>query len=246
MPLEPEESAAFTAGLVWTIGGNTSLTLDYYNIDIENRLALRTNSIDEDDVEALLAAGIENAELLLGSNANFFVNGFDSKIEGIDLAITTAFDVGGGALVVDFRHNYNQQEVSSVAPDTIDDARVYDLENQIPQNRSVLTFDWTSGGMFDALLRLNYYDSWSTTAGLFNSDDPPAIFDYGSALLVDAEVSMTFNEMFTVSLGGENIFDGYPDDEEDGTLRFLGVDGALTSPYGFNGGFYYLRLAVNF
>jgi iron complex outermembrane receptor protein len=245
-PLEPEESENFTVGLVWTIGDNTSLTLDFYHIDIENRLALLTNSIDGGDVQALLDAGIENAELLLGSNANFFVNGFDSKIEGIDLAVTTAFDVGSGALVVDLRHNYNEQEVSNVRANTIDDARIYGLENQMPANRSVLTLDWKPGGMFDALVRFNYYDSWSTTAGLFNSDDPPAIFDYGSALLVDAEVSMTFREMFTLTLGGENIFDEYPDDEEDGTLRFLGVEDALTSPFGFNGGFYYLRLAVNF
>jgi len=245
-PLVPEESQNFTVGLVWTIGGTTSLTLDYYNIDIENRLALRTNSIDEEDVQALIDAGIENAELLLGSNANFFVNGFDSKIEGVDLAITTSVDLGGGALVADLRYNYNRQEVSNVAPNTIDDARVYDLENQIPQNRTVLTLDWNSGGMFGALVRLNYYGSWSTTAGLFNESSPPAVYDYGSALLVDAELSATFSDMFTVTLGGENIFDEYPDDEQDGTLRFLGVEHALTSPFGFNGGFYYLRLAVSF
>ena len=28
---------------------------------------------------------------------------------------------------------------------------------------------------------------------------------------------MTINEMFTVALGGENLFDEYPDDEQDGT-----------------------------
>ena len=71
-------------------------------------------------------------------------------------------------------------------------------------------------------------------------------FSYGSTLLVDAEVSVTLNDMFTVTLGGENVFDEYPDDEQDGTLDFLGVDYALTSPYGFNGGFYYLRLSASF
>ena len=100
--------------------------------------------------------------------------------------------------------------------------------------------------MLGALLRLNYYDKWSTTAGLFNASSPPDTFDYDSALLVDAEVSLTLNEMFTVTLGGENIFDEYPDDELDGTLDFLGVNYALTSPFGFNGGFYYLRLQANF
>jgi iron complex outermembrane receptor protein len=246
IPLEPEESTSYSLGLVWTAGARTSVTLDYYNIDIEDRLALLSNTIDAADVATLTAAGIENAALLLGSNANFFVNGYDSTVEGIDLAITSAFDLWGGELVADFRHSYNQQEVSKVAPGTINDARIYDLEHQTPENRSVLTLNWTSGGMFGALLRLNYYDSWSTTAGLFNEADPPAIYDYGSTLLVDAEVSVTLNEMFTVTLGAENLLDEFPDDEGDGTLRFLGVEDALTSPYGFNGGFYYLRLAARF
>ncbi len=50
------------------------------------------------------------ANLLLGSSANFFVNGFDSEIDGVDLAVTTSFDVGGGDLSVDFRYNYNKQD----------------------------------------------------------------------------------------------------------------------------------------
>ena len=246
IPLEPEESESYTVGLVWDAAPSLSFTLDYYHIEIDSRLALLSDTVDQAAVDTLIAAGIPNAALLLDTNANYFVNGYDSKIDGIDLAVTSAFDLGGGALLVDFRHNYNKQEVSDVALGTINDARIYDLENQIPANRSVLSFSWASGGMFDALLRLNYYDSWSTTGGLFNESDPPDKFDYGSTLLVDAEVSWNINEMFTVTLGGENLFDEYPDDEQDGTLGFLGVEDALTSPYGFNGGFYYLRLSMDF
>ncbi len=183
----------------------------------------------------------------MAAHASFFVNGYDSEIEGIDLAITSGFDLGGGDLVVDFRHNYNTQEVSDVDTGTINAARVFDLENQIPENRSLLSFNWASGGMFGALLRLNYYDGWQSTGGLFDDGAPPlATFDYGSTLLVDAEVSMTFNDMFTVTLGGENLFDEYPDDEGDATLDALGVTYAVTSPWGFNGGFYYLRLSAGF
>jgi iron complex outermembrane receptor protein len=251
VPLVPEESESYTVGLVWDAAARTSVTLDFYHIEIDDRVALLTNTVTEADVDDLIAAGVpqSEAELLVDTNANFFVNGFDSEIEGIDLALTTAFDLGGGDLVVDLRHNYNTQEVSNVTSGTINDARVFDLENQIPENRSVLSFNWDSGGMFGALLRLNYYDGWDTTAGLFDdpTDDPDFdTFSYGSTLLVDAEVNLTFNDMFTVTLGGENIFDEYPDDELDGTLDFLGVNYALTSPYGFNGGFYYLRLQANF
>jgi iron complex outermembrane receptor protein len=249
VPLNPEESESYTIGLVWDALTNTSVTVDYYQVKIDDRLALLTNSIGPAEVAALTAAGIPNADLLLGSNANFFVNGFDSKITGIDLAVTSAFDLGGGNLVVDWRTNFNEQEVSNVAPGTINLARVYDLENQVPETRSVLSFNWASGGMLGALLRLNYYDEWSTTAGLFDPTVPPAppiVYSYGSTLLVDAEVSLTVNDMFTVTVGGENILDEFPEDEQDPTSRFLGVEDALTSPYGFNGGFWYLRLSASF
>jgi iron complex outermembrane recepter protein len=251
VPLEPEESESYTVGLVWDAAARTSVTLDFYHIEIDDRVALLTNTIGPAEVALLEAAGVEDPDpaLLLNSNANFFVNGFDSEVEGIDLAISSGFDLGGGDLVVDFRHNYNTQEVSNVSPGTINDARVFDLENQIPENRSLLSFNWDSGGMFGALLRLNYYDKWRTTAGLFDDpDDDPAFdtFSYGSTLLVDAEVSFTLNDMFTVTLGGENLFDEYPDKELDPTLDFLGAEYALTSPYGFNGGFYYVRLSASF
>ena len=46
--------------------------------------------------------------------------------------MTSGFDFGGGDLVVDFRHNYNSQEVTKVAQGTINASQVFDLENQIP------------------------------------------------------------------------------------------------------------------
>jgi iron complex outermembrane recepter protein len=65
-------------------------------------------------------------------------------------------------------------------------------------------------------------------------------------VIVDLEGRYTFDETYTIAVGAENIFDTLPDNERDPTLRFLGVEDALTSPYGFNGGFWYLRLVASF
>lgn len=56
----------------------------------------------------------------------------------------------------------------------------------------------------------------------------------------------TLKENYKFSLGGENIFDIRPDDEAGPTLQFLGVRQSLTSPFGFNGGFWYLRASAEF
>ncbi|WP_299585730.1 TonB-dependent receptor [uncultured Microbulbifer sp.] len=244
--LSPEESTSFTLGAVFSPFTNTSVTVDYYNIDIEERLALRNNAIGTAEVDLLQSAGIENADLMNGSNANYFVNAYDSEISGIDLAITSDFEVLGNLLVVDLRHNHNKQEVSDITENTINASRVFDLENQVPSDRTTLTFDFDTGNLFSGYLRLNRYSDWESTGGLFGPGDASDTYSYGSEILVDLEATFTLYENYKVAIGGENIFDVYPDDEQDGTLQFLGARYALTSPFGFNGGFWYLRASAEF
>ncbi|MCP3964530.1 MAG: TonB-dependent receptor [bacterium] len=244
--LEPEESTSFTAGLVFSPSASTSITLDYYQIEIDDRLALQNNTVSAADLPALIAAGVPNPELLVGSIANFFSNGYDSDISGLDLAIVSHFQVGQGLLTVDFRHNFNEQEVSGVAPGTINVSRIFDLENQVPEERSNLTVSYDSGGIFAGYVRGNRYGSWKSTGGLFSPGDASDASPYGSEILVDVEAKLTFADRYEFAIGGENVFDTLPDDEQDGVLQFLGVVSSITSPFGFNGGHWYARLGVRF
>lgn len=245
IPLDPEESQSFTIGLVFQPFENTNITLDYYNISVEDRIGLLAKTVDAAAVDTLITAGIPNADLLLGSNASYFTNGFDSDITGLDLAITSDFDVGDGTLTVDFRHNFNDQEVGNIKAGTISAGRAFDLENQVPQNSSILTFNY-SAGRFDGLVRLNSYGDWETTGGLFGPGDASDVESYDGKTLVDVEARYRLNEMITVIVGGENIFDTFPDDERNGVLAFLGVEDVVTSPFGFNGGFWYVRASAKF
>ncbi|HEX6928269.1 MAG TPA: TonB-dependent receptor, partial [Gammaproteobacteria bacterium] len=245
-PLDAEESMNFTFGVIYQPFERTWVTLDYYDIEIEDRLALRNVTIGPAEVAQLAAAGVEDANLLLGSLANFFTNAFDSNVTGIDLAVTSTFDAGPGELVVDLRHNYNKQEVDNVAAATINASRVFDLENQVPNNRSTLTFTYQTPRRFSALLRLNHFGSWETTGGLFSPGDASDVSSYSAEMLVDLEATLTFAENYDLTIGGENVLDTYPEDEQNPVLQFLGVRYALTSPFGFNGGFYYVRFAARF
>jgi iron complex outermembrane recepter protein len=243
-PLQAEESQSFTIGIVAVPLPNTSLTVDLYRIEIEDRLALLNNTVGAAEVAALTAAGVPNANLLLGSSVNFFVNGFDSEVTGLDVAVSSSFDgIADGRLTVGFRHNWNRQEVSSVAPGTINASRVFDLENQVPNHRSILTFDYLRGGL-EGMLRLNYYGDWETTGGLFSPGDASDRYGYDGKVLVDLELSYSFLQNYRLTIGGENIFDTLPDQEQEPVSRFLGIRRALTSPFGFNGGFWYVRLSA--
>ena len=93
---------------------------------------------------------------------------------------------------------------------------------------------------------MRYYDDWSTTGGLFSPGDASDIDNYDGDVLVDLELGYNITDNYRFTVGAENLFDVEPDDELNPVSRFLGVDLALTSPYGFNGGFWYARFSASF
>lgn len=246
VPLDPEDSQNFTLGFVARPLPNHNVTLDYYQIQIDDRLALENNVVSAADLPALRAAGVENPELLVNSLANFFSNSFDSEITGVDVVVTSFFQVAHGLLTTDLRHSYNKQEVSNVDPGTINASRVFDLENQVPNHRTNLTVSYEKPGRYAAFVRLNRYGEWETTGGLFSPGDASDVSSYDAEILVDAEVKFLLANHYELAIGGENIFDTLPGDEQDPVLQFLGVTKSLTSPFGFNGGFWYVRVGVDF
>lgn len=244
-PQQTEESQSFTVGVVWDASDNFNVTVDVYNIDIEDRIGSLDKTVDQAAVDRLVAAGYPEAELLLNSAASYFSNAFDSEVFGVDLILDSYYDAFGGLLNSSLRYNYNDQDVTNIKPGTINASRAYDLENQVPNHRGVLSFDW-SNDWIGGLLRFNYYGSWSTTGGLFSPGDASDASRYGSEVLVDIEARFDFGEHFRVAVGGDNIFDTYPGKEQDGVFQFLGVVHSVTSPFGFNGAMWYVRGSVYF
>ena len=94
VPLTAEESFAYSAGLVWQPTDIFSLTLDYYNIEVEDRIALQTINIvpGSPEQQALIDAGVPGAALL--GQVSYFVNGFDSTVQGVDLVAVYQSDFG--------------------------------------------------------------------------------------------------------------------------------------------------------
>lgn len=247
VPLQAEESFAYSAGLVYTPSENFSLTLDYYNIDVDDRIALRNISIapGSPEEQALIDAGIPLSAL--PGQVSYFTNGFDSTVQGVDLVMVYRADFGAwGTGTFDARHSWNKQEVDSVdinpfdGNPVLDAERVADLENQLPNNRTVLTFDYRTPWNFDVTTRANRYDGWEdVTFGETAS--------FGSKWLFDLAVTFDlFDDLMHVTVGGNNIFDEYPDKQSNSVLNFLGAQYPLSSPYGFNGGEWYAKVGFEF
>jgi iron complex outermembrane receptor protein len=236
-PLEPEESFNITAGLVFAPQDNLSFTLDVYQIDVDNRFALLTETVTPGSPEdlALIAAGFPGI-----GTAAFFANAFDTRVRGVEFSATAGFDLSSmGSLTLDLRHSWNEQEIQEVLFPTVNPELLFDYENQLPSHRSVISAHYDYDDRFAGLVRFNYYSGWDDlTFG--------ELGEFDGKWLVDLELSANILDHMEIAVGGENIFDTYPDDETNSTLVFLGATRPISSPFGFNGGFWYVRLGAEF
>lgn len=255
--LDPEESTSFTIGAVFQPFENTSITLDFYDVTIEDRLTVfnvNPNGLCDgspecggtNEVATLAAAGIANPEQFIGAKVAYFINGFESEISGFDISIVSEFDVAGGFLTADLRANFNDHKIKKIQRDSVTPSDVFDFENQIPDNRATLTLDYRTDSWFGGYVRFNHYGGWGDSGGQVGPSDASEAIDYGSAILVDIEANFQINDNLRVSFGGDNVFDTFPDEDGHFVSGLLGIKYSLTSPFGFNGAFWYARLTADF
>jgi iron complex outermembrane receptor protein len=226
--LDPEESKNFTFGAVIGLGP-VDLTIDYFSIDLTDRLALSQNfELTADEVQGLIDSGVTSAANL--RNFRFFTNDFDTETTGFDIVATWSTEIGNGNTDFSLAYNNTDTEVTKVG-ETIDATRVRELEEGLPQTRWNIAANHTVGN-WRFLARTSYYDDF------FDSEDGNV---YGDEFIVDAEVAYTFNDNMTFTLGAQNLFDEYPD-ENPGAADGVGNQYSQFSPSGFGGGFYYVKL----
>jgi iron complex outermembrane receptor protein len=253
--LGPEEATNLAFGVAFDIG-MSSWTIDYYQIDVDDRVALGANvdfldalnfagggtnytSVGEALTE-LDSAGIIDRNDFIGlddlSEFRFFSNSFDTTTTGIDIVGRFGFELGSGDSDITVALNYNDTEVDNVGDiNPIDEDRVAALENLLPNYKGVVSWTHVVGNL-RTLLRANYYGEWDDTG-----NDVPGM---SAEVLIDAEVAYMFRDNIEFIAGVDNLFDTYPDDNP-----FAGDLGQIyseASPFGFNGMSWYLRARLTF
>lgn len=234
VPLEPEESINYTVGGVYNSGPFT-LTADVFRIELSDRLAItQLFTLTEEEVVSLLADGITSARNL--QNFRFFTNDFDTETTGIDLVTTYTPEAMGGNTVFSLVFNHTETDVAKFNPDTLDATRIRELQEALPETRWNVSVNHNLRDKWRFLARVSFYDEW------FDSEDG---FVYGGEFLTDAEVAYTFSQKVTFVVGGQNIFDTFPDENPNARSN-VGNLYSQYSPFGFNGSFWYARVKYDF
>ena len=229
--LEPETSFSVAAGLVYE-AGSLRLTGDYFRIAIDDRFAqTRTFKLTDAEVSQLVSEGITSASNL--AEFRFFTNDFSTLTQGWDFVLNYSPEAMGGNTSVNFLFNFTDTEVTERDPEVVDDDRVFQLEQSLPSFRASLS-GVHSFGRVRGLLRGTYYDGW------YDIGDEHT---YPGRFIVDAEMALDLSESAAVTFGVQNLLNTYPDESPNA----LGVGARYpeSTPFGFNGGYYYVRLNYN-
>lgn len=234
-PLTPEEAVNLTVGAVIQLDA-LDITVDYFNIEVSDRIARSSEKIlTPANIQQLLAAGVADAQAFTA--VRFYTNNFTTTTQGIDLVATYPLDFGMGETNMSLAANWTDTKVDERDPDVINDKRVTQLEGNTPSNRFTLSFSH-SQDRWDLLARVRYYGGYEE----FTLDDGSNYFDVDASTVLDVEVGYQFNDAVRLIVGAENILDEYPE-ERSNTSGLIWPD---TSPFGYNGGYYYLRAVWDF
>ena len=244
--LKPEKSTNYGLGVILSPASAFTITIDGYRINVRNRIGVsRTYNVTAADIvkqPALAAVGN-------GGAVQYFTNAFNTRTQGIDLVATYRTRIDPVALNFTLAYNYNKSTVTKYDPAVISQDQITDIAHAAPNHRAVFTTNATLGD-FSLNFRENYYSWWTAEVSYGGKQH------FGSKFTSDLDVSYTFMEKFTITAGGQNIFDTRPDRLSQASGAIYAIDGGASNageiypssggPFGLNGGFWYVRLRAKF
>ncbi|MDP3673994.1 MAG: TonB-dependent receptor [Novosphingobium sp.] len=277
--LKPEKSLNLSGGFTANPVSGLTLTVDYYNIRIRNRVVLTENlgasgsgtSAQNAAVASLLsAAGFPSV-----GAARFFVNGLDTRTQGVDAVMNWRVPVDFGRFNLTAAYNYNDQKILRYRNDlgalaTIPGLVLFGRTESLrftrgqPQDKIVLSADGDVGAFGFTVRGTRYGKVLSpgsvaplapnqTSLSALGPDD----IRLSPKWITDIELRFDVNERIHLAVGADNAFDVYPDRLPFGA-RPASLGGmffpqnnqynaySIFSPFGFNGRFLYGRIGIDF
>ncbi|MBM34783.1 MULTISPECIES: TonB-dependent receptor plug domain-containing protein [unclassified Arsukibacterium] len=245
-PLDAEESVNLSLGAVFRLGDLT-LTIDGYQINIDDRIVLSEN-LTQPNVRAYL----ESLGLIGIGGGRFFINGVDTETQGIDIVanypVFTA-DIGRFDLILvanvnstDVTRTPATAELSALdpAPELFGRVNVLTFEEGNPKNKLGAHVNW-SLERFGATFRATRYGEVLTP-----NANPANDFTLDAKTLLDVEARYQLTAKMRLAFGADNLLDEYPDAFPINLNGTGNTPFSNYSPYGRSGRLVYGRVSYDF
>ena len=225
--------------------GNFTATVDGYYIKVKDRIVL-TGYFDA----SALNIGVDQAQ--------FFVNGTDTKTTGLDIVLAWKKKFGDQSFGATLVGNINNMKIEKVKNGPLDEQTFFGerekafLLASAPDNKFGLNLNY-SKKWFDAGLaftrfsevKLLDYQMYEDVAdyGTFGDQIKAATDTYGVKIVTDLTLGFKLLDKLKLNIGSNNLLNVYPDQQDD-WVEAGGYWDAVQM--GFGGAFYYARLGFRF
>lgn len=274
--LKPEISTSYSVGLVAHPLDDLSVTVDAYSITLGNRILASDRVFSQGGAintplvnDAIRVAGNVLDATATQNGVTAFLNGLDTRTQGVDLTINYPTDFGDYGMVDwTLAGNYNDTSISSVVPPPqallasnqgatfFTPLRLYNFKHSTPNVKVGLTANWTLDA-WGLTIRDNVYGP------IHNLTSPNGGLPYyntsqASVSLLDLEARYNITEGLQLAVGGNNVFNIHPGTHPYVSLtpnangqtplidngNIIGYPNATV--WDPNGGYYYARVTFSF
>jgi len=256
--LKPELSTHFSGGLAWKAGEAFTILMDYYNIKIRDRIVL-SGRFDEGYEEILNPLNIAAAQ--------FFTNAIDSRTEGIDVRVSYKKKLLDGSLFANLAGNFTKtnlvggvkvppslqgQEEVLFNREEVSRVEVVQPSSKIVSNLSYVTNNFTINLGNTYFGKVDYIhpddgDSNNWVLNEFTDRVESRDQTFKPKVVTDLALTWQLNNHYKWIIGGNNIFDVYPDKHvhsanvNDGNF----VYSRRVQQFGVKGANLYVRLIIS-
>jgi iron complex outermembrane receptor protein len=235
-PLTEETSVNYSLGFTSDFGDNTTLTVDVYLIEVDDRI-YKTGNIPTD----------------VGGQIAFYTNAMDVEHTGLDVVLTSNTDwTASTSTAWTFAFNYNETEVvgqrTVQTPDgpftPVGAPTVVNIENDYPNERVVLSANTFFAERFNLMVRANYYGEHLDQEGVIGVNKPKV----DSIVYLDLDFGFQLNDNWRFNLGAINIADEFVNETGPPFANNLssGLQYPRRAAANYEGGQYYLRGTYSF
>jgi iron complex outermembrane recepter protein len=236
--LTPEKSENLSFGIATQVGP-IDLTVDYYNIKMEDRILNSSFfNITPQIARELEASGIAGAGSL--TRIRYYTNDMDTTNQGVEMvaSYTQNWD-NGSRTTFNGSWAWTDQEIDSFTPGLLNRATQISLTERIPTNRGNFRATHLIGDL-RITAQANYYDEYKLAP---STADASRDYWVSDAVIFSAELGYSFRENLSFVLGADNLFDKMPPKVRDVDFGATSSNLYLTSTaYSPNGRYVYARV----
>ncbi|WP_457654195.1 TonB-dependent receptor [Rhodocaloribacter sp.] len=264
--LKEETSVNVSAGFTARPTPNLSITADFYNITINDRIVLSSRFTSSNPIVANILSPFEKLGV---SQAQFFLNAVDTETRGLDVVVAYTTNLSRGKLTFTGSANFTntdvkktnipQQMANIFAGGDLEGVRetIFNreernrLETALPRQKGNVSVTY-SESRFSFVARANFYGEIK-----YLPTNPANDETFGAKTLFDLSASYNFMPGATFTVGANNVLNTFPDKHcnnqagpgpndvqcanySNGRFPYS----RRVTQFGMNGGFYYAKLAL--